>query len=325
MKTSTTLTADHEFDEADNRGALTAVSNATGRFRADVRSGRYPVVPDAVTAAIGAGDTLRDLHRDLFDGTAEGDQACGLLDRLISGHDPREALDQAVDAVLSTERRDRAAKILDQAKPGLDRFLRDTITENLPEMLAGLRTQLDETVAVLRTAYTDVGDLDVHEPDPMLVAKASAKQRAALVTIAESTRVYTRIRNAQRDLLAASSAPVPGDNPWRAYWSWKDVFKAGVHEVASPNLMGLPGDGQPRRRAVRAVVQREDVWLPDLEQISEAWDRLEAMRVQSDVPQPEPEPEPLGQINPAFAAVAEASVQRDKQQHLQPALRSPNA
>lgn len=272
---TTTSTAAHTYDEADDRQSL---AMPTAAFRAGLRADRYPVVPTAVTAALDARETLTELHRHLFDGVPRpAELTDGLLHALTTGQPAQDALDAAVDAHMDRERRNAAANLLRWASDGAEKHLRDTVRDALPEMLAGLRDQLEQSAEALRKAYRAAGDLDINQPDPLLVAQATKAQQDALVTIAEETRKYRRIRTAQRDALAASSLPVPGDNPWRSRWSWRDLFATGVHEVQHPGTYGLPGEGRAPRLAVQAVVTRADMWLPDPDQMADAYEQLQSV------------------------------------------------
>lgn len=287
----TTLT--HDYDTSDERkdGPLPLPG-----FLADLRANRYPRVPASVRSAVGARQTLEEAQRAVFAGTQSTAQlADQLLATLRDGGSLHDAIAAAVDGDSARERAGVAAGIIRVAIQGSDRFLRATITDALPEILAGLRPLLEETVDQLRTAYTDAGDLDIHQPDPLLVAKASTKQQRALVTIAEQTRHYRRIRRTQTNALRASSLPIPGYDPHRI-WNWDDLFATGIHEVSDPDPRGLPGKDRAPRWAVHAVVTRQDVWLPDPDELTDAYDRLQSVKAewarQSAAPAPEPEPAP---------------------------------
>lgn len=284
-------------------------------FRAGVRRGAYPVVPDSVTAALSVADRVEQLQRELRAGMVETNALERSLEqRLLAGEPAEETLFAIADAELDNERRGRAVQRLGTLEPRLRDATRSVIREALPEILGGLRAELDDVVTTLRKAYADAGDLDVHQPDPMLVAQAGDAQRAAVVTIAEASQRYRRLRRAQRDALAASDLPVPGDSPWRASWGWSHVFETGVHEVSAPNLTGLPGAGLPKRAAVRAVVERRDVWLPGPDELADAFERLEQLRRQPDTPTTAAAEEPtFGAVDPASAAFLEANVRNNRE------------
>lgn len=262
----------HDFDTTEDR--TTAVLPSAG-FRAGIRRGVYPVVPDAVQAALGARERLESLLQTLYaDAPRRADLGGQLLGELTAGTDPDQALAAAVDAQVDLDRRDAAAGIIQGAQRGAENHLRATIGARLPEILAGLRAQLEEVVTTLRKAYADAGTLDVHAPDPMEVAQATKKQRDALVIVAEQTKLYRRIRLAQRDALVASDLRVPGDDGLRIT-SWREFFATGLHEVSAPGGYGLPGADAAPRNAVRAVVERPDVWLPDPDAMAEAYEQLQ--------------------------------------------------
>lgn len=305
-----TTATDHDFDtDSEPHSHIVPMAG----FRSGVRAGRYPNIPAEVTAALAAGETLEQMQQQLFQDTPDpGKLLRDLVERLVSGDSPREALDTAVDALFDAERRKHADGLLRTATPMVEAAQRDAISAGLPAILAGLRKELDATIKALRKAYADAGDLDIHQPDPMLVAQATDKQRAALVAVAEGTRAYRLIRLAQRDALTASSLRIPGDNPNRVSWRWADLFEMGLHEVSDPGLLGMPGQGQPKRLAVRAVVERDDVWLPDPEEIGEAYDRLEALRHQPDnPPATETAPAAFGPIQPGVAAYLDAGMRNN--------------
>lgn len=306
---NTTPAPSHAFDEHPDGTSLIVPAAA---FRAGVRAGRYPVIPDAVASALSARDELEAMRPSLYAGAPPRSAlAESLLNAVVAGSPPQAALDAAVDAHIDLDRRDIAAGLLQQAMAGTENVLRSTITTGLPEILGGLRIQLDDAVESLRAAYRAVDDLDVHQPDPMLVAQASKAQRDALVSIAEGTKRYHRIRSAQRDALTASSLPVPGDNVWRAGYGWKDFFATGLHEVSAPAGGGMPGRGLAPRLAVRAVAMRPDVWLPDPDEMVDAYDRLQlALRntpAQNTPPlSPPDEGAGFGELDPAGVAFLDA-------------------
>ncbi|NPC96610.1 hypothetical protein [Nocardioides sp. zg-DK7169] len=266
--------ATHDYDTGGDPAHAAFPSAA---FRASIRAGRYPVIPEQLRAALNARETLETALQNLYaSAPARGGEAQQLLAALRNGGELEEALSAAVDTSLEHDRRDIAARILQRAQESAEDHLPQAITNALPEIFAGLRARLDEVAGILRQAYADAGDLDIHAPDPLVVAQATSKQQKALVTIAHQTREYRLIRNGQRDALASSSLRIPGDSDFRVGYRWQDFFETGLHEVSAPGPGGLPGKGMPARKAVRAVVSREDLWLPDPEDMYAAYERLQS-------------------------------------------------
>jgi hypothetical protein len=302
MTTSPTITHDFDAGEERRREPLPLPG-----FLRDLRAGRYPAVPETVAAAVAARDNLEKARQAVYSGSRDTDAlADQLLAALRDGDDLAAALGAAVDGDLDRQRRDAAFGIIRIALARSDRFLRDTITDALPEIFAGLRPVFEKNVDQLRKAYADAGDLDIHQPDPLLVAQATAKQQRALITIAEETRTYRRIRTAQTNALRASSLPVPGYHPHRVTWTWDGFFETGLHEVSDPDPRGLPGKDDAPRRAVHAVVTRQDVWLPDPDELAEAFDRLEAVKAEWALQSAAPEPP--AQDAPTYSALASSSI-----------------
>lgn len=266
----------HAYDEAAEPAppathpALTFHTSA-----ASINLDDYPVVPDSLTKALGLRTTLAETQARLWDGIqAPSELPKVLLNGLTAGDDMATVLDHVLDAHRAREHAETASRYLALATEQSERHLRRAIEAALPELMDGLRAHLEHVVNTLRAAYADAGELDIHQPDPMLVAEATERQRAALVTIAKSTKSYRKIRRLQRDALVASTMRIPGNHRHRDKWSWRDVFATGVHEVSSPGRYGLPGDGSPARLAVRAVVTRSDVWLPSPDDLTDAYDRM---------------------------------------------------
>lgn len=301
--TQTTIT--HSYDDEDQRNLIAPAA----AFRAGIRAGRYPTVPGAVQAALDARENLErgrtQLYTDLPERAA---LPARLLTAVVAGEPVEDALRSAVEIHLEHDRRSYADSLLRLAAEQSETALRDTIAEAMPGILAGLRVQLEETAETLRAAYRDVGALDVHQPDPLEVAQATKKQQTALVTIAEGTRRYRRIRLAQRDALTASSLPIPGYHDRRASYGWKDVFATGVHEVKTPGTGGLPGAGQAPRSATRTVVTRDDLWLPDPDDLTAAYHATEHATVaHTTEATPDPDPtEEFGSFDPGTAAYLDA-------------------
>lgn len=272
-----TDTSNHAFDDLPNTTDPYLVADGTFAA-ANFDLSDYPSVPDSLTAAHALRQRLEEKQMGLFAGLTPGSEAVhGLVTSMLDGRDLDDALDHAVDQELERRRRDIAHNYLRHAIDQTGNVLRDTIRDALPQLFAGLRPMLTETIETLRSAYKAAGDLDILQPDPLLVAQAPPEQQQALVTIAEQTRAYRRIRSLQRNALVASSLPIPGYKPTRVTWSWKDVIATGLLEVSAPGRQGLPGAGQAWRYAVREVVTRNDVWLPDPDQLTEAYDRRAAI------------------------------------------------
>lgn len=270
-------TTTHAYDTADDRTTYDDVDGkAVLNFTRRAVAGDYPDLPNGLRHAVEAGGKIKDRTRALAaDIPDEPTLAARILFDLAEGRPIDDALTAAVDAHLSRQRIEAEFNLLRLASSGAERMLRDTIRDHLPALMAVLRTRLDPCVAKLRIAYTALGDLDPHQPDPLDVAQATDKQRKALTTVAEQTREYRRIRGAQRDALAASSLPPIGSDPHRI-WSWRELFNTAIHELKAPGIEGHPGAGLPIRHAVRAAVTRPDVWLPDPDQMQAALEDMQS-------------------------------------------------
>lgn len=261
----------------DFTGVDATAMAALTRLTRGVESAAYPNVPEPVHQVLHLRDQLQSLHGRLG---AELQNTAPLPSRLIedinAGTDPLEALLAVLDHDSLRERAGTAAHIIELALTNWSRLAPRTIQDSLPVLLGGLRERLEAVVDGLRSAYATAGDLDVDNPDPLVVAKSSPQEQAALVTIATATEEYQLIRQAQRDALVASALPIPGSNRNIVGWTWKDVFVTGIHEVKAPDRNGLPGVGLPTRAAIRAVVTRNDLWLPDPDDLAKAFQRMES-------------------------------------------------
>lgn len=257
---TTTETTGHVYDtEAHNidRG---------GAFRVAVTENAYPVLPEEL-------HTLLDVREAIFTRQmtgapgipARGEEMDIFARALLDGRTVDEALDTVADIHQARDRAQGIDFFLNLAMQGWDRRISNTLTRSLPEVLTGLRAPLTETVDALRQAYAAAGNLDIDRPDPMDVAKATPKQQQALVDVAELTKRYRTIRRHQRIALEASASGVPGE-----LGTWEALYSTHIHELKTPDMGEIPPPDTRPRLAVRAVVTRNDVWIPTPDEQAEA-------------------------------------------------------
>lgn len=246
---------------------------------ARLRAGAFPVVPPELATAV---DVLRravELEHEVMSAPPEeslGQFCRRVADDLLVGRPYPK--DFAARAILASQAADRAAAVSLAAatvRTGLmDRFPA-IVTAALPGLLAGLGAELDGLMSELRTADEAIGDLN--GTDPEAVAAATGAQRAAFLALGGLRRRYNTVRLAQRTALLASSVTVPGRTPWTvdADHGWgRVVFAVGVHEFSDVRGFGsLPGDVRSVEQ-LRALVAREDVWMPSVEELTAAWHEL---------------------------------------------------
>lgn len=258
--------ADAERDR-DTRG--------TAPFNSLVRAGHYPVVPESVRHALAASDRIFTLRMELSaPSTTPGQFVQQATDELLAGKDLADFVRRASDAWLSADRRTAASQALVWVENSIQAQAKKVVADALPALLGGLRPELEDSVKQLLSAYAVLGDVDLDNPDAdVLLAMTKKTEKDAWGTVREQTQRYRRIRNCQRAALLASSISPIGRTPYSDRHTWEKVHDSGILDVSAPGTDGLPGRDLGKRGAVRAVVTRRDVWLPDVADATDAWHR----------------------------------------------------
>lgn len=273
-------------DQLDDDSGVATPNGARPAFLASVRHGRYPVVPDALAVAIAALEGADDLEREVLSAPPEGlGPFCQrVADDVLAGRGyPQDFAAAAFDAQQAASKIDAQSVAAQAVRQQLGQRFPSVVSAALPVLLDGLRGRLGETVTGLREVVQALGDLDVADPDA--VAAASDKQRAALLRFNELRKAYNVVRVGQRTALEASGITPPGVTRWSYGHGWAQVFASGVHEFSDVRRKGLPGPVRPAER-FRGLAHRGDVWLPDVEELSDAWDRLHPPPVHTVAPVP---------------------------------------
>ncbi len=264
-------------DTGDDTGDDAGTTPFTSRmaFMAALRAGRYPTVPEPLTVAVAALGRSRELVDEVRRSAPEGLAVfCRrVADDVLAGGDwPAGFADAAYEAEQSAAKLNAqsiAAATIEQQV--VDRFAH-VVTGALPELLAGLRGELADVMAGLAEADQAIGALDVLDADA--VAAATAKQRGGMLKLGELRKRYNGVRVAQRAALQASSVAPPGTTPVSSGHTWNTVFESAVHEFGDIAEYGRPGPHMRQAARFRSLASRPDVWLPDVEELREAWDRL---------------------------------------------------
>lgn len=272
-------------DQLDDDSGVATPDGARPAFLASVRHGRYPVVPDALAVAIAALEGADDLEREVLSAPPEGlGPFCQrVADDVLAGRGyPQDFAAAAFDAQQSADRVNAQSVAAQAVRQQLQQRFAGVVSVALPDLLDGLRDGLGETLTGLREVVQALGDLDTADPDA--VAAASNKQRAALLRFNELRKAYNVVRVGQRAALEASGITPPGVTRWSYGHGWPQVFASGVHEFSNVRKNG-PGAVRPAER-FRGLARRGDVWLPSVEELSDAWDLLHPAPTRTAVPVP---------------------------------------
>jgi hypothetical protein len=249
---------------------------------AGLRHGRYPAVPAALTAALSALESV-----DILDLEVRSQAASGLgpfvgqlTSKALAGEAlPTDFATAAHQAQQDADRQTAAAVAVAALRQALEQRLPGVVSDSLDGLFDGLRAQLEELLNELRTTVVALDELDVADPDA--VAAASDDQRLALLDLGELRKRYGAVRMGQRQALEASDLVPPGTTIWSVNHNWEAVYATGVHEFAEVAKYGTPSPHLKPVDRLRAVAGRPDVWMPTVEELRDAWDRLHEPRTQT--------------------------------------------
>jgi len=271
------------YDEAIDDGAQGGATRLGGRpaFLSALRYGHYPVVPEPLATAVAAIEGALDLEREVMTTPAEGlGVFCQRVaaDVLAGRGYPSDFGQAAFEAQQSADRVNAQSFAVQAVRRELDQQLPGVITEALPGLLGGLRKRVEKVLAELRKVDEVLGDLDL--TDPAAVAAASDEERAAFLRFGELRTTYVQSRHGQRASLQASSTVAPG---WHDLLpsgdaGWPAIFEVAVHEVSDPRKHGSLTGSLGSSLRFRSLAHRPDVWVPDVDQLRDAWDRFNEPR-----------------------------------------------
>ncbi len=271
----TTTPAQPLLDEPDER-----VPGLPG-FLAAVRAGWLPAIPDYLAAILEVLATAERYRLDLAGRPVEGLAifARQVVDSAVAGEgfpaDPDEFAEGAHRAFVAAERQAAVSNVLPIVLDQIRERVASAIAAATPEILAGLRTDLEEVLSAVRAADQAIGAVDI--ADPEAVAAASGPQREALLALRDLTGRYNRVRHAQRAVYGATAERPPGYDGLSIDHTWKRVvYDRGLHEFADVRNRGTISTGGPRIQRLRQVSRRHDAWLPDLDQLATAMATLNA-------------------------------------------------
>lgn len=269
--------------QEDIDGRHGPVSARAGLF-AGLRRGAFPVVPPALADAVAALDGLEEVGRAVLAPAANFLGRPGAADGLgsfceqvatnvLAGQPyPADFATAAYDAVVAHETLQAATIATERIRTRLEGALPAVVTEALPDLLGGLRSQLvEEVMAELLPTVEALGDLDI--ADAEAVAGATGQQRKALVALGELRSRYNLLRLAQRDAYQASDHTPPGATSLSVDHGWREVFATGIAEFSGVGAQAAPPP-KPTTERLIAVARRSDVWLPDYADLVEAWTKL---------------------------------------------------
>lgn len=288
IPTTTTAAPIEDLDEAPRNSSP---ESARPAFLAAVRAGRYPALGGPLTVAVTAMDGAGDLERGVLGGQPQGvgpfiQQVAA--DVLAGKGLPDDFAEAAYLASTAGDRQAASISAVQGVRRLLDLQFPAVVARSLPELLGGLSTQLDEVMRELRDVDKALGTLGMTST-PEAIAAATDKQRAALLAFADLQKRYNLVRYAQTTALQASGVKPPSVTEVSVGLGWAEVFASGVHEFSDVARRGLPpAHGQPAQR-FRALARRADVWLPTVDELAKAWDKLH--------PRPQVRPAPVPAYN----------------------------
>lgn len=251
-----------------------AWTNSTGAdqvLRRCLAADVFPTVPTAVTIAAGAKDRLDELQRAHRNSVTTQQVTSKAVADLLAG---REIDPDVFDAhLLDAARRHDVDGARMQIAGTMSRQVEAgwwaAVADGLPALLGGLRDQLKELLTDAHRVCTALGDLD--QDNPAAVAAATDQQRTALQEAAPLVARYERLRIAQQAAIVVGGGKAPGYNSHLVQQpTWGDVFDRQVHELADVPTQGAIPAGLSGLARLRLLVQRDDLWLPEAEQLREA-------------------------------------------------------
>lgn len=251
-------------------------------LQAGLRHNRFPHVPDPLMAAVAALEAVDELDLEVRSkaATGLGPFVAEMTAAALAGDAlPEDFAAAAHEAQLEADRQTAGAVAVAELRRSIEARLPGVVTASLDGLFAGLGGVLEEVLAELGSTVAALGDLDVAEPDA--VAAASDDQRSALLDLGELRKRYGAVRMGQRQALEASDLVPPGTTIWSVNHNWEAVYATGVHEFAEVAKYGTPSPHLKPVDRLRAVAGRPDVWMPTVEELRDAWDRLHEPRVQT--------------------------------------------
>lgn len=269
----------------------------------DVAAGGYPITPQPIRDLVAAEEAitaLADRERAALNETFPV-----MLDRvasaLFAGEPlPEDLAAQAGEALATEERARVTERVIASLRSSVQGRWGVELRTHVDEMLTGLSDQLDDLLKEVRAAAAVVDTIDL--TDPEMVGEATTKQREALAALKALRPRYRRLRERQENLLTQAREIPPADS---GQLMWPSFFRTRVHEFSALDTFGQPADDLPAVLWFRRLLNRTDVWLPTLTQLTEAA-QTNAGNARP-APRTDADPAPVfGEFNRATAAYLDA-------------------
>lgn len=247
---------------------------ASRALRQAVEQDQLPVIPDRLRSAYDAQAQVEQLAEELRRDPASGDEQDvidnAIADVLAGRPLPADLGTVLHDKTVESQRRHTANLAAEKLLTTMSQRIPQIITESLPEVLDGIRAEVEQALTGARAAVAILDGLDVGDGEA--VAAATDEQRAAIADLREASRRYNRARKMQRDALVASDLRPSGTTNWTAGGhTWKSVFDRAVHELSTAGgTVELPTTMKWHQR-ITALAARTDVWVPTPEQMHQLW------------------------------------------------------
>lgn len=240
-----------------------------------VAEGHLRNVPEALRVALDALTRAEDTARELQTG-GHRDAVHMYVTRLtadvLAGKPLPENLGKQLhDEVQAAEQAHTANVAAERLLANLRQRIPEAVTRALPDLLDGIRAEVEQSLTDARAAVKALDGLDVGDGEA--VAAATAKQHAAIADLRAASGRYNRARQMQRTVLTASHIDPPGTTSVSVGHTWGAVFDAGAHEFR--RVVGttstLPVRGMRWFDRITALVARTDVVVPTPEEMHRAW------------------------------------------------------
>lgn len=242
-----------------------------------VRRDEYPVCPQALRDMATAEDALIAEAERLMTAPRQTfvDYIRHVTDALASGKPlPEDFTRIAADTVSQQEKADLKLMAVRSAQEAISSRWPKVAREHADEMLLGLRAELDELLAETRATARTLGSLD--PTDSEAVAAATPDQHAALLRLKELRPRYRQLRTLQQQLVEAIQP-----RPWNredgydvSNYSWRRFWETRVHEFSEIPKQGAPHTDSRSVLWYRALLHRDDVWLPTMPELRAAWEQI---------------------------------------------------
>lgn len=247
---------------------------ASRALRQAVEQDQLPVIPDRLRSAYAAQAQVEQMAEELRRDPTSGDEQevidSAIADVLAGRPLPTDLGTVLHDKTVESQRRHTANLAAEKLLTTMGQRIPQIVTESLPEILDGIRVEVEQALANARATVTTLDGLDIGDGEA--VAAATDEQRAAIADLREASRRYNRARKMQRDALVASHLRPSGTTDWSAGGhTWKSVFDRAVHELSTAGgTVELPTSMKWYDR-ITALAGRRDVWVPTPEQMHQLW------------------------------------------------------